>query len=161
MNYIPHAWRLKCLLWLERVILFGRALVLGATIRPRAPDVSLVSSAHFDQPRHNIFKFFFFCLSDSDGCRAHSPSVVLLKYNNGNELLGVTAVHMWECGDWNGLPRKSSADAAEPLNQLRLLFHIYYSYFFSWMPMFNKRALHWVVSEIYGPVVHLSQGTIA
>lgn len=111
--------------------MFGRALILGATIRLRAPDVSLVSSAHFDQPRHNIFKFFFFCLSDSDGCRAHSPSVVLLKYNNGNELLGVTAVHMWECGDWNGLPRKSSADAAEPLNQLRLLFHIYYSYFFS------------------------------
>lgn len=86
-----------------------------------------------DQPRRNIFKFFFFCLSDSDGCRAHSPSVVLLKYNNGNELLGVPAVHMWECGDGNGLPRKSSADAAEPLNQFRLLFHIYYSclFFFS------------------------------
>lgn len=27
--------------------------------------------------------------------------------------------------------------------------------------MFNKRALHWVVSEIYDPLVHFSQGTIA
>lgn len=111
--------------------MFGRALVLGVTIRPRAPDVWLVSSAHFDQPRHNIFKFFFSCLSDSDGCRAHSPSAVLLKYNHRNELLGVAAVHMWECRNRNrnGLPRKTSADAAEPLNQFRLLFHIYYSFF--------------------------------
>lgn len=56
------------------------------------------------------------------------PSIMLVKHNKGNELL-VSAAFMWERGDKNGLPRNSSVDAAEPLNQFRLLFHIYYSYF--------------------------------
>lgn len=60
----------------------------------------------------------------------HMPlSAMLVKNNNGNELL-VSAAFVWDHGDKNGLPQNSSVDAAEPLNQFRLLFHIYYSYFF-------------------------------
>lgn len=59
------------------------------SVGPGAPDVPLVTAAHFDQPQQNIFNIFKFFSSVlvtwgiGGGCRARSFSAVLVKHHNG------------------------------------------------------------------------------